>query len=754
MREYRGPAVPDEDGVPNEPSSQHESGSETLPPSEQLHEPVSYYAGQPPAPAPAVHRGEAPGARPPLRIGPGEDADLTDAMVFLNRIKDEYANALPVYDSFLETMRDFRFGKIDADEVCKAIRILFKDKPFLIRMFDEYLPHHLRFSEARPYEPGRYVQYPGSYAPGVRQIVLPHHATDRRAPHECTSLLEAPATHETRSYEAPEHEPHANDTLRKHRVAEDFIHLVKRRFLHDVPVYRRFVDLLQHGNMGYRELLREVNVLFHDAPELIELFERNFRPVPAASIPEETDPLRGIKEALAARGALETFVKMLNYYNQGYVSARDLIALVTPLIDSADALHALKTFINYDEQPAAHSAQDMKDYARIGSYKIFPEPLALASPAADVLNALCISVPTHESEEDTFIFRTKNSSEELLVRVSDERAENDLYLARLRCLAARLEETYAAYAEGMLGLEDIGMSPAIVKETLKSIYENRSAEVLEALLSNPAKALPVVLRRLYAVYQESLAASRRQRLQWREMVDEHYYKAYDTRGIFFRSNEKKLLTLRHIHAEAREPFAVELRDASIVELVRRLFSLYAASVSNAGPRRVSLQRQESYFAGALQRLAGPADEAMTTDFDTYALYLYICTLYARFHEVKEALESCEARPLGSNPVAVEAGLQREYCIADRYGALVAAAEALAARDMDADAYEERVRVVTDCAGYKLYNLRRILSKVERLVEQLVLREDESITPLFEGTYAVSKKAGVITLCGLDSAVEA
>ena len=86
----------------------------------------------------------APPRPPSPRANNPEDSDLTDAMVFLNSIKDEYADSLPVYDSFLETMSDFKFGKIDADEVCKAVRILFKHKPFLIRFFDE---HHLRYSD-------------------------------------------------------------------------------------------------------------------------------------------------------------------------------------------------------------------------------------------------------------------------------------------------------------------------------------------------------------------------------------------------------------------------------------------------------------------------------------------------------------------------------------------------------------------------------------------------------------------------------
>ncbi|EQB61422.1 histone deacetylase sin3 component [Vairimorpha apis BRL 01] len=80
-------------------------------------------------------------SKPPIP----EDAEVCDAMNFLNRIKNEFSEDLVTYDNFLETMRDYKFGKIDADEVCKAVVLLFKDKSHLIDLFNEYLPNHLKF---------------------------------------------------------------------------------------------------------------------------------------------------------------------------------------------------------------------------------------------------------------------------------------------------------------------------------------------------------------------------------------------------------------------------------------------------------------------------------------------------------------------------------------------------------------------------------------------------------------------------------
>lgn len=695
-----------------------------------------------PAPIGAMPRGNLP-----------EDSDLTDAMVFLNKIKEEYSDALPVYDSFLETMRDFKFGKIDADEVCKAVRILFKDKAFLVRLFDEYLPHHLRFNDGRSYNPlpppdrhkfQQQYRMPGymnnpRLGPGHPAHAPPFIGRPTRV---SPSLMQPQPPMPPLRVVAPGGE------TPKHRMANDFIQLVKKKYATKPIIYKQFIELLQNSKSGFDKLLSQVSALLNDSPELVERFEKNFRPTSASemsSYTAESDPLRAVKDVLAEKGVLEDFLKIVNFYNQDYIGAEDLLFMLEPIIRDQEHMRAIKAFIHYTGTPGDFDTKKLKDCEQIGSYKIFPQPQVVVTSSAlarELINGLCISVSTHDSEEDTYVFRNKNSSEELLARVGDERSESDLSMDRLRYLICKLEELYAELDTEQLEMDDIEMSAALIKEALRRVYESKSNEVLEAILGSPRKAIPVVLSRLHKVYKENLAAHRERRKFWRALVEQHYFKAYDTKGVTFKSNERNMLALRHIQAESHVPFCTRLDDTEIIALVHQLFALYVESASSSATRRVSADEIMRFFEKLLADLQ-EAEYTKSVDFDYYALCLYVCTLYARFKEVR----SMEFQALDANKMAVDIDIQEDFSIIDRYANLIQASEELASKAIDADEYEDRVRLLTDSKGYRLYNLRKILSRIEKQVILLIERQTEDeVESSFGGKYAIDKKDGTITMC--------
>lgn len=737
--------------------------------------PMRYYPAGP-AQQPMMHRtpGE-PGLRPgpmmqPSRSGVSEDSDLTDAMVFLNRIKEEYADALPVYDSFLETMRDFKFGKIDADEVCKAVRILFKDKPFLVRQFDDYLPHHLRYNESRGYSqtaiPDRQGYQPYRAPP---YIAGQPHAMGRMMPGQHMPLgrpgypqyppvfmgrhTSPPAPPQPGIPKAPRPLGPEQEAS-KHRLANDFIQLVKKKYAAKPMIYKQFIELLQNSKSGFDKLLSQVSALLVDTPELVERFERNFRPAPDHDdgYASESDPLKAIKDQLAEKGVLGDFLKILNFYNQCYISADDLVFMLDPIVGDKENMKAFKGFIKYEEPSVNYDPKKFKDYEKMGSYKIYPQPITLNTSSAlarEVLNNMCLSVSILESE-DGYIFRNKNSSEELLAKVNDERSEADLNLDRLRYLISKLEELYANLGDNQLEMDDIEMSAALIKETLRRVYESRSNEMLEAILSNPKKAIPVVLSRLHRVYKENLAVHRQRRKFWRSQINENYYKAYDTKGVLFRSDEKNVLSLKYIYSEARTPLTVQFSDSELVAFVKRLFASLVTEAGGNASRRMPAEEQTQCFNEAFERLlAGEAPAVF--DFDHYALYVYIMTVYARFSEAKTLL----LEPLSANPMAVEIGYQAEFSIPDRFAELLRISELLVAKAIDSDTYEEHVRELTDSRGFKLYNLRKILSRVEKQVHVLLERRaNEEGEPAFPGAYMLSRDRDIVTVCLVEDGREA
>ncbi|KAI5149317.1 paired amphipathic helix protein Sin3a [Enteropsectra breve] len=693
-----------------------------------------------------------------------EDSDLTDAMAFLNRIKKEYADRMPVYDDFLETMRDFKFGKINAEEVCKAVRILFKDKVWLIHSFDEYLPHHLRFHDGRgfDYMPNERVPFPSYFQqpfpshntpmygnmmhPGANAAhsrSVPSPGIPQRQPFAPSSAV--PAQRFSRAPSSQDHD------IQKHRLANEFIHLVKKKYFNHPIVYRQFVELLKNTSNSFEKLLAQVSILLSDSPELIEKFIKNFRPSDAPEtvlVANEDDPLRLIKEKLAEKDVLEDFVRALNLFNQNYISAEDLIFMLDPIIKDDENMAALKTFLKYEDRVLEPAAKNISECKKIGSYRVFGSRLNLSmnsSLSKEVLNDSCMSVSILDSEEDFYVFRVKNSSEELLTKIGDERSESDLHLGRLKYLIGKLEELYSELNVHELEMEDIEMSAALVKETLRCIYDQKYCEVLEALLNNPKKSIPVVLKRLQSVYKENLARSRQNKNNWCKMVGAHYYKAYDTNGVLYRHDEKNQLALKYIYSESDKKLSIKFNDLKVIDLIKNLYFTFVENNLPTRYKKTSPEKQKEYFEKALAFLLDNSLESVV-DFDQYALNYFILMLYVRFVEIKKL----HLAPFDYNEMAVELGAVEKEELLDRHEDIVKTSFELMDKTIDAEVYEEKIRLLTDSRGYKLYNLKKIMTRICKQVCAIAgngsdSEENDESDPIFSRKFCIKKRNGTIEI---------
>ncbi|KAM0681227.1 Transcriptional regulatory protein sin3 [Glugoides intestinalis] len=705
-----------------------------------------------------------------------EDSDLTDAMIFLNRIKEEFSDNLHVYDNFLETMRDFRFEKIDAEEVCKAVRILFKDKPHFIKLFDEYLPHHLRFPDTRydmqgneraktmPYRGHGFIHRPPT---PIHMAQIPINTTAMHMARMAHQIPPHPSfigrqirkspppmgAHQESMQKIRTMPPPLVATSQKQMTApREFVHDVKKRYQNKPLIYRQFLDILQNPNSSFEKLYTQVSALLCDSPDLVEKFEKTFRTSQTSPgkplYTADNDPLKKIKQKLAEQGNLKNFLKIINFYNQNYLAAEDVIALVEPLIADKENMASFKAFLRYEEKREEAEVSKPKEMERIGSYKILPSSIHMSnseSLSKEVLNYTCISVSTHDSEDDTYVFRNKNCSEELLARIIDERSEADLVIDRLKFLIIKFEEIYASVGDGELDLKEVKMSSSLVKETLECIYDNKTTEILEAMLINPKKSLPVILKRLNKVFKDNLERLREFKKFWREVVAEQYYKAYDTKGVHYSSQERNYLSLKYIQNEASTTHRVSVTDLGIFGTIRKLFRQFIACHSSSGSRRPATELQVQILDSMISELS-KEDLNTVVCFNTYALYYYVLMLYVRFQDIK----SLTLEPITANPIAVIIGMQENINIEDRYSEVIRAAEDLMNKVIDADRFEEVLRRMTDSMGYKLYNLKRLMSKIERQVNTLAEQRQEGNQE--EGAskekYSIIKRGNEVAICAV------
>ena len=188
-----------------------------------------------------------------------------------------------------------------------------------------------------------------------------------------------------------------------------------------------------------------------------------------------------------------------------------------------------------------------------------------------------------------------------------------------------MEELYAELDCDHLELDDIQMSAALVKETLKKVYESKSNEILETILENPRKSIPVVLKRLYKVYKDNLLQHRQHKKAWRNIVDQCYFKAYDTRGVAYKKNEKTNLSLKHIQSESQLPYSITLNDHEILDFIFDLFILYTKNNTGIANKKMVVERIDDVVLTIFNNLKETNINTII-DFTHNALYYFY--LYA------------------------------------------------------------------------------------------------------------------------------
>lgn len=676
---------------------------------------------------------------------PAEDADLSDAMVYLSKIREEYEDDMVTYDNFLETMRDFKFGKVDAEEVCKAVRILFKNKPHLIETFNEYLPHHLRFYGDRPQDPVvrpferqmamiapppqfRRPMYPGngqmmgmSMPPPVMHQMMVSPGNMQHGAHQgfANGLPRVHASMRIPSgqMKQPVYQKMEEFEKIKAKQAQDFIQKVKRRYAHHPNVYKTFVEILQTHQTktnSFDKMKAEVNSLLWENPDLCEDFERNFIPIRKQSAVPEKDVLQRIKDVLKEKNLLEDFLKCINYFNQKFINEKDLLALVEPFLRSEELVKGFKSFIGYKEA-SKETPRSLDKYRKEGSYRVLPESVTNEKQdpiAKEVLNMTCVSCPTFESEDSNYVFLKRNIHEEALFRVEDERSEADLVVERIQYFINTLEEVIATNRGSELSMKDLKMSPGVIKEVLRDVYGKSAPEILEGILTKPQIAIPIVIKRFYTLNKKLRQCLREKRKMWREVVERNYLKALDVVGSAYKTAEKSIFTMKNIAGLGEEGLQIVLADHKLLEDVKMLCKTYARAGQADAKKNAA-----SDVCGVLDMVfewLEMQEFGFVSSFPLFCVLRFVVLVYERLQEVKEM----DFPTMRSSETAVAMDLQTLVVVEDRYSAVREVCLDFMRKAVDGYLFEDRIRELTECRGFKLYNLKKMMSKIEKHVAVL------------------------------------
>ena len=186
-----------------------------------------------------------------------------------------------------------------------------------------------------------------------------------------------------------------------------------------------------------------------------------------------------------------------------------------------------------------------------------------------VLNDEWVSHPTWASEDSGFIAHRKNSFEESLHRIEEERHDYDINIeACLRTI--QLMEPIVQQLKMMPDAERIayklppgigGQSETIYQRVIKKIYDReRGCKVIEDMFDRPSAVLPIVLGRLKQKAEEWKASQREWEKVWREQTNKIFWKSLDHQGINVKTADKRQFQPKVLQTEIQVRYEEQRRS--------------------------------------------------------------------------------------------------------------------------------------------------------------------------------------------------
>ncbi|KAJ2846753.1 hypothetical protein GGI22_006163, partial [Coemansia erecta] len=198
------------------------------------------------------------------------------------------------------------------------------------------------------------------------------------------------------------------------------------------------------------------------------------------------------------------------------------------------------------------------------SYRLLPESSIHSkcsgrdSMCYEVLNDRWASHPTWASEDTEFVHHKKNNFEEAMFRSEEDRHEMDIeidtnlsVIRQLTPIAQQIEQMDPEKQMQLTLPENFwGMSEALPRRALRKVYDiGRAIEIIKAMHTHPAVAIPIVLKRLKQKDEEWRRQRRELAKVWRENDAKNYYRALDHQGLTFKSADRKNISPKHLITE-------------------------------------------------------------------------------------------------------------------------------------------------------------------------------------------------------------
>ncbi|CAO3644942.1 unnamed protein product [Cunninghamella echinulata] len=455
--------------------------------------------------------------------------DFNNAINYVNKIKNRFAEGSDIYKQFLELLQTYQKEEHKIEEVYSQVHQLFIGHPDLLEEFQQFLPEVA--------EIGHSNKRPLSYT-STLSSPLPAGKKKRQG------LKRNKNGVDSNNYD-DNNNSNNNDKYTK-RSGYTFIH---QGFDPNNPmVSSEEIELFDHINKhignkpSYEVFLKLLNLYSQNIIELDELVKR-------------------VDVFLGSKPELMIWFKAVIGYEHSSMNSSTIERPNTPVIPKPDLVRC-------------ETVSDSPSYRRVPKEWEYQPCSGRDSLCWEVLNDKYASHPIWASEDSAFATSKKNPYEEAMHRCEEERYEYDVNIeANLHTIAflepivkdlenLTIEEQERYTFPSALG----GQTMSIYERALKKIYgPDRGTEVIQMLYAEPARAVPIIMKRLKQKDEEWTKGQREWNKIWREMDEKNYYKSLDYQGLTFKSSERKTVTNRYLINEIESLYRHEEEEEDMNE---------------------------------------------------------------------------------------------------------------------------------------------------------------------------------------------
>ena len=420
--------------------------------------------------------------------------EFDQAITYVNKIKQRFANDERVYKAFLEILNLYRKGQKTIANVYDEVALLFRNHTDLLAEFTYFLPDN-----SPPAAQPRRAAPPAQRRPAMGGAYGAASKTSRRA--------------------LP---PLRRDDPKVQRELA-FFEKVKHRLRGNTEAYTDFLKCL---NLFAEDVVtkQELVSLVHDL------------------IGRHHDLIAGLNEFL-----MRCELGPEDPYSRPY-QGRDrsrhanlqqkFISLPISELDVASWERTTPSFVML---PAGYPKMKASGRDALG---------------ASVLNDDWVSV-TCGSEDYNFKHYRKNQYEDFLFMAEDDHFELDMVIdqnnSAVKAMQPLVDEIAAlSDEEKATWVVPDGALRAFHYRAVWRIYGEAGAQMIAALRQNPVIAIPKILPRLIQKAEEWTEVKKTMMGQWQRIFKENYNKSLDHRSFYFKQNEKKNLTPKLLFNELKE----------------------------------------------------------------------------------------------------------------------------------------------------------------------------------------------------------